>query len=52
MSWPPLYERVEFVLVGDIADGSLPQETQLPSEDGCRFPLRLDPEFPLRTDPA
>ena len=30
----PLYERVEFVLAGDIADGSLPPETQLPSEDG------------------
>ena len=30
----PLYERVLWVLVGDIADGSLPPETQLPSEDG------------------
>jgi hypothetical protein len=29
-----LYERVESVLPGDIADGSLPPETQLPSEDG------------------
>ena len=28
------YEGVEFVLAGDIADGSLPPETQLPSEDG------------------
>src|SRR5215475_4036617 len=30
----PLYERVESVLAGDIADGSLPPKTQLPSEDG------------------
>jgi GntR family transcriptional regulator len=30
----PLYERVESVLSGDIADGSLPPETQLPPEDG------------------
>jgi GntR family transcriptional regulator len=34
MSASPLYERVESVLAGDIADGSLPPETQLPSEDG------------------
>jgi GntR family transcriptional regulator len=34
MSRSPLYERVETVLAGDIADGSLPPETQLPSEDG------------------
>src|SRR6516162_77036 len=34
MSRSPLYERVESVLAGDIADGSLPSETQLPSEDG------------------
>jgi GntR family transcriptional regulator len=30
----PLYERVESVLAGDIADGSLPSEMQLPSEEG------------------
>jgi GntR family transcriptional regulator len=34
MPGAPLYERVESVLAGDIADGSLPPETQLPSEDG------------------
>src|SRR5882724_7153172 len=34
MSRSPLYERVESVLAGDIADGSSPPETQLPSEDG------------------
>src|SRR5262249_41853668 len=34
MSRAPLYERVESVLAGDIADGSLAPETQLPSEDG------------------
>jgi len=34
MSRSPLYERVESVLAGDIGDGSLPPETQLPSEDG------------------
>jgi GntR family transcriptional regulator len=34
MSRSPLYERVESVLAGDIADGSLPPETQLASEDG------------------
>lgn len=34
MSQSPLYERVETVLASDIADGSLPPETQLPSEDG------------------
>src|SRR6516162_7788592 len=34
MSRLPLYERVESVLAGDISDGSLPPETQLPSEDG------------------
>ena len=34
MSRSPLYERVESVLAGDIADGSLAPETQLPSEDG------------------
>jgi GntR family transcriptional regulator len=34
MSRSPLYERVESLLAGDIADGSLPPETQLPSEDG------------------
>jgi GntR family transcriptional regulator len=34
MSRSPLYERVETVLAGDIADGSLPPETQLPPEDG------------------
>jgi GntR family transcriptional regulator len=30
----PLYERVESVLAGDIAEGGLPPDTQLPSEDG------------------
>src|ERR1700758_452115 len=30
----PLYERVESVLSGDIADGHLPPETQLPPEEG------------------
>jgi GntR family transcriptional regulator len=30
----PLYERVEAVLTCEIADGSLPPETRLPSEDG------------------
>jgi GntR family transcriptional regulator len=34
MSRSPLYERVESVLADDIADGSLPPEAQLPSEDG------------------
>jgi len=34
MSRSPLYERVESVLAGDIADGSLPPETQLPPEEG------------------
>ena len=34
MSRAPLYERVESVLAGDIADGSLTPETQLPSEEG------------------
>jgi GntR family transcriptional regulator len=34
MARSPLYERVESVLAGDIADGSLSPETQLPSEDG------------------
>jgi GntR family transcriptional regulator len=34
MSQLPLYARVESVLAGDIADGNLAPETQLPSEDG------------------
>jgi GntR family transcriptional regulator len=34
MSGSPLYERVESVLASDIADGRLPPDTQLPSEDG------------------
>jgi GntR family transcriptional regulator len=34
MSSPPLYARVESVLAGDIADGNLPPETQLPPEEG------------------
>jgi GntR family transcriptional regulator len=34
MSQSPLYERVESVLAGDIADGRLPPETQLPPEEG------------------
>src|SRR5262249_11255302 len=34
MSRSPLYERVESVLAGDIADGTLSPETQLPPEDG------------------
>src|SRR6201982_613366 len=34
MSRLPLYERVESVLSGDIADGHLPPETQLPPEEG------------------
>src|SRR5438309_921383 len=34
MSRLPLYEHVESVLAGDIADGSLPPETQLPPEEG------------------
>src|ERR1700751_5993843 len=34
MSRAPLYERVESVLAGDIANGSVSPETQLPSEDG------------------
>ena len=34
MSRSPLYERVESVLARDIADGSLPPETQLPPEEG------------------
>jgi GntR family transcriptional regulator len=34
MSRSPLYERVESVLASDIADGSLPPETQLPPEEG------------------
>jgi DNA-binding transcriptional regulator YhcF (GntR family) len=29
-----LYERVESVLAGDIADGSLSPETQFPTEEG------------------
>src|SRR5260221_7161398 len=34
MSRSPLYDRVESVLAAGIADGSLPPETQLPSEEG------------------
>jgi GntR family transcriptional regulator len=34
MSRLPLYDRVESALAGDIADGSLPPETQLPPEEG------------------
>src|SRR5256885_6227383 len=34
MSRLPLYEHVESVLAGDIADGSLPPESQLPPEEG------------------
>src|SRR6201981_708658 len=34
MPLSPLYERVESVLSGDIADGRLPPETQLPPEEG------------------
>src|ERR1700761_2373087 len=34
MSRSPLYERIEAVLAGDIANGRLPPETQLPPEDG------------------
>jgi len=34
MSPLPLYERVESALAAGIADGSLPQGTQLPPEDG------------------
>src|SRR5215471_18424528 len=34
MSRSPLYERVQSVLAGDIADGSLAPDMQLPSEDG------------------
>jgi GntR family transcriptional regulator len=34
MSGSPLYEHVQSVLAGDIADGSLRPETQLPTEDG------------------
>src|ERR1700747_743240 len=34
MSRSPLYERVESVLAGDIAAGSLSPETQLPTEEG------------------
>src|ERR1700748_3096863 len=34
MSRSPLYERVETVLAGDIADGRLPPETRLPPEEG------------------
>src|ERR1700731_2325511 len=34
MSRSPLYERVESVLAGEIADGSLPPDTRLPPEDG------------------
>jgi GntR family transcriptional regulator len=34
MSRSPLYERIESVLACDIADGSLPPETQLPPEEG------------------
>ena len=34
MSRSPLYKRVESVLAGDIADGNLPPETQLPPEEG------------------
>src|ERR1700745_2778818 len=34
MSGSPLYEHVESILAGDIADGSLQPETQLPTEDG------------------
>ena len=30
----PLYQQVESVLAGDIADGSLSPETQLPTEEG------------------
>jgi DNA-binding GntR family transcriptional regulator len=36
-----LYERVECVLAGDVADGSLPPETQLPSEDGLVERLKV-----------
>src|SRR6516165_6195348 len=34
MARSPLYQRVESVLAGDIADGSLSPETQLPTEEG------------------
>jgi GntR family transcriptional regulator len=34
MSSPPLYAHVESVLAGDIADGNLPPDTQLPPEEG------------------
>jgi GntR family transcriptional regulator len=34
MSRSLLYDRVESVLAGEIADGSLPPETQLPPEEG------------------
>ena len=41
MSRSPLYERVESVLSGDIADGRLPPETQLPPEDGLVERLKV-----------
>ena len=41
MSRSPLYERVESVLAGDIADGGLPPETQLPSEDGFIYRFQV-----------
>src|SRR6201986_4747840 len=34
MSQSSLCERVEFVLAGNIDDGSLPPDTRLPPEDG------------------
>jgi GntR family transcriptional regulator len=45
MSHSPLCERVESVLAGDIADGSLPPDTQLPPEDGLidRFKVSRTP---------
>jgi hypothetical protein len=49
MSRSPLYERGESVVAGDIADGSLRPETQLPPEDrhqGAR------PELGEAVDPA
>ena len=45
MSRTPLYERVESVLAGDIADGGLPPETQLSPEEGLieRFKVSRTP---------
>jgi hypothetical protein len=52
----PIYDLMRLLRAAEHlqeeGDEDLRSSAKLLVEQGCRFPARLDPGFPLRTDPA